>query len=128
MRGDLGVRTSGYAVATGVDASTQLWASYALGTIGYNYYTRAAITWFNVSAPGVLGATSLIKLTELDSATTTVSGVVFSFVPNTTFGTAFFNWGDEGFRGSASLGHPAISINSVGTVWAVFTGYQAVHT
>jgi hypothetical protein len=128
MRGDLGNRVSGYAVATGVDASTQLWSSWVGTGNGYNYYTRAAITWTNVSSPGVLGATSLIKLTELDSATTTVSGIVWSFVPQTTFGTAMFDWGDEGFRGSASLSHPAISINSVGTVWAVFTGYQAAHT
>jgi hypothetical protein len=128
MRGDLGVRQSAAVLATGVDTSTSLWASYSLGTTGYNYFCRAAITFYNVSSPGLSGALSRITLNEFDTATTTVSGSIFSFVPATTFGTAIFDWGDAGFRGSASLGHPAISINSVGTISAIFTGYQAVHT
>lgn len=119
MRAALGNRVQGIITATSAASST-LWASTA-GAL--NYFTRMGLTWTNVSAPGPGG--SLIIFYEGD---VTNSNSVWAFSPITTNGSAMLDFGDEGFRASATGSHFAVTLNSVGTVVGVFTGYQATYT
>jgi hypothetical protein len=118
MRAALGNRMQGIVVATSA-ATTTIWASTASY---YNYMTRMALTWTNVSAPGPGG--SLIQFYE---GNVTESNSTWAFSPITTNGSALIDFGDEGFRASVVASHFAVTLNSVGTVNGVFTGYQATY-
>jgi hypothetical protein len=118
MRAALGTRVQGIITATSAATAT-LWASTASA---YNYLSRMTLTWTNVSAPGAGG--SLIQFYEGD---VTNSNSVWAFSPNTTNGFALVNLGDEGFRASSAGSHFGVTLNSVGTLTGIFTGYQATY-
>lgn len=98
-------------------------AAGASGTI----VASATVSYYSALCYGVVawnGATAgaMYRIRELDAAS---SNTVWVGYIQTSQGTAMFNFGDEGLKGSATATGFHIDTDTAGTVWAAFTGFQS---
>lgn len=117
MRQWYGVHRQTFSLTQGSASST------FLATATTSYYGAicyALIAWNGASVGGAF----IIK--EVDaSATASLSNTVWADFFNTTYGSAYLNFGDEGLKASSVASYFRIVADTSGTVVGLATGYAS---